>query len=367
MARGTPQFSSGVIPGAGSGVIRALGGAIKDCLTSYISNGESAWQVIDTITDTSTSFDWVLQSVGDRSLGILGNKGDTEIFLRLWRSSGSIYTKMYQDWSPTSHSGARPSYNGGNGGLDDVSSVEWWGVVNEYSCCFVWVQGGFWRGIMWGQPIRPYSSPLNGIARLSVATSGTGTITLSVDRDISANLKVGQMVWLVNHTPTGQALKTPYTETVIVENVTSSTIQVSGVTNTPYEVGSLVGLDPCANMNAVAIDSNNNFYTCNDKNGTWGGEGGSYAGSNVSLPMNESEEDPEWDGLYGIVPMWISMASAPTGYRGNWDDTVRLVGIGTQANKDIMRIDFDDTKKYMVFPSIQMGLGYALCIGPGAS
>lgn len=370
MARGAIQYTSGNIP-AGSSNIDAIVQAIRTQIKAYAGN---AWVDGDIRNETPGALDYVMHSVGDVALGSGGNKGDTEIWIRIKRSSDAIQLYCYHDWSATSHTGTRESTNGLLSSFSNTAEIDWWCVCNEYGFLFVMVQSAIWRAFHVGCLIRPFATTLNGVARLSSATSGTGNVTLSVDRDISANIQVGQKIWLVNHTPDGENLKSDYCELVPVTAKTSNTISVSGVVNTPYAIGSLVGLDPCPVFiysGTTLQGGAGTYYLCSNRDGTFTGSQSQYGTPYLVAPFTMAYERPDVDGMYVGVPCMFSMGTGTncTGYRGLIGNHLLFFAAGTQTDRDLMRIDFNDSLKYIVFATLSGGPSsvWTPCIGPGAS
>jgi hypothetical protein len=371
MAQGTIAYSSGTIAAAGSGNVTAFIRQIRTQLKAYAG---SAWVDGDVLIDTVGSVDYEMHSVGDPALGSGGNAGDTELWFRIKQTSTVNVTLYgYQDWSSTSHTGNRV-YNGTAVSLSDTQQIDWWCVCNEYKCIFFAIQGSTWYATIFGQLDRTFPTRLNGIARLSQATAGTGAITLNVDRDISANLQVGQKIWLINHTPDGQSLVSDYTEMVTVTSVGATTIGVSGVTNTPYQIGSLVGLDPCPAYlrQGTSLSASNALYFVSHRDGTYTSAGGQTAQFDTPVTLTLANEKPDVDGLYaGYTPgvrMTASGAGFAAGYRGMFGGHLVFFACGTQVDLDLHRLDFDDTQKYKVFYTLGGGSGNWLpAIGPGAS
>ena len=107
MARGTPAFTSGTLTAVGSGQTKALGQTLRAQLIAYLSNSIAAWDLIQTVSDTPTNFNWIMHSPGDRALGAGGNVGDTDVFIKIYGTATTLLLDAYQDWSPTSGTGAR--------------------------------------------------------------------------------------------------------------------------------------------------------------------------------------------------------------------------------------------------------------------
>lgn len=370
MSVGIPAYSTGII-NSGADYNYQLINVIRAGLKAYLSGGTPAWVDYDIVIPTLGSADYVLKSVGDPSLGIAGTLGDTSIYVRLVQDIGNSRFKIniFQDWSTDSHTGLRETsalYNPVVSG-----DIEWFLSVNEYGFVLVYVQGGIWQICQAGCLIRPFSAAINGVGRVLTATSGTGTVVVALDRDISANIQIGQKVWLVNQTPLAAALATDYTELVSVSGVSSSTITVTGVTNTPYKIGSLVGIDPMpvfvhtgANL---SLPSGSIAYFTNDRDGS--GSGGTYGYFGLLMSFDETLEDPSFDGLYVANPIVINMAATSlTGFRGFIGTRLFACSNGTFVDKDTMKIDFDAAQVYKIFPSLSNPVGsWCPAIGPGAS
>ena len=248
MIRSVAEYSSGVIPPklASLESTTAMMDILVGKMTSFLSNGEPAWTVIDEIS----SVDKVLHSVGDRSIGSGDLKGDTDLYVRLTANTMYIQFRTYQSWSDVSHTG--------NGvtttkyfGVPAFANVQWELMVNEYEDVLFAYTDAYLNCALFSHPVTP-DFQADARARLTAATSGTGTVVLNVNRDLTTKLFPGQKTWIVNRTAPpnmagpGGALAPAYVNIVDVVAVTASTITVSGVTSTPFEIGSMVGWHPCA-------------------------------------------------------------------------------------------------------------------------
>jgi len=361
MARGTGAYSSGLING-GTQNRYDFFQAIITVMKAYQSNGENAWEELDVLVDAVPLYDVVLHSVGDRSLGSGVNKGDTDIFVRLHVASNQIYARAYQDWSATSSTGNRATTDR-SVATTDVDDIEYWMVVNEYEVMVVFLQNAGYKFIHFGKPSNPYTDRMNGIARMSVATSTTGTVIVSLDRDITANVQVGQKIWLLNLTEDGQVLSTDDTELVTVTAVTSNSITVSGVTHQPYAIGSFVGLDSIA-THCYLSPTFGILDTVNNPDGNALGSGTNK--SMATVVSYENEFDPGWDGMYLGFRVYPVMSSPNYDFRGYWDH-VRVFSRASQMDEDIYRVDFNDSDRWKFFPSLGAITSYCVAIGPGAS
>lgn len=378
MARGTPVASKGTIPSAGSGNIVVLRDQLSSLIEAITSNGTQAWTKTTIAAD-----DLVYHSVGDRAL--VSGAGDTDIWVRLYRSSSTFSVNAAQDYSPTGGSpqswasgSYRPSLSStGNAwanGISDTAAIDWWFVGNEYEIAFACVQSGTYRWIWFGQPIRPFGSRTNGVARIT-SQSGTGDgVTLGLDRDITSNIQVGQRVLIVNQTPDGTAIQTsPDPSVITVVGKTVSSLTVDGIAST-YSVGSLVGIDPCP-VHFTYTSVNGYIYEIGQPDGQFASSGVGYQyGYAISSGYNttEADQDPGYDGTYPVYEVGIigGVTSPANGRvpRGKMQ-TVRMCPIGTQADGDLMQVDWNTSDKWWVFvnTNFHMQSSWGTMFGPGAT
>ncbi len=371
MARGVPTFNSGSIP-AGGGSQQAFIDQIVTELTAYQSNGEQAWELADLI-DSGADYEAVFHSVGDRSLGSGSNKGDTDIWVYLHRRSVDDYECLAaQDYSPTTGSWSSGAYQEADASdfevnLSDTVGINWWCVVNEYEFVFVWVRGGTYKFLHFGQPIRPFSEALNGIARIT-SQSGTGNgVTIGLDRDITSKIKVGQYVWLVNQTPDSTGIQSVSNDLVEVKAIASGQMTVDGVAGT-YAVGSLAGIDPVPTF--AHGSATGNSYLVSELDGSWSA-GNAQPAATVNpgaTAITEGDFDPGPDQLFLSFQPFLKMATAPSGIRGKFQH-IRICTVGPQADQDLSEIDFDSGQRWKIFISsgARMFTSWGTAIGPGAS
>lgn len=367
MARSTPIVDHGIIPGP-AGVREAVWAKIIEKLTSILSAGVQAWTAADVISDVPGNRQIVYHSLGDRSL--VGGVGDADIWaLVTMPSAGNYRTFMYQDWSPTSHTGHRQAgYTGGyTMSLNDTASVEWWFAGNEYEVIFILAQAGSYYAFGFGQLIRPFSEALGGICRNTTAITATpGTQVVSVDRDMTGKLQAGQRVWLLNQTPDGVSLQTPGVDLATVDAVGTSSVTLSGITQA-YAIGSLIGLDPqpvyTSNNGPL---SNTNHYFPHKADGSYASASGQSGGTiHTGLQITEADVDPGPDQLYPGYQAFLKMSTSPALYRGKMQH-VRAFATGLQANGDLMQVDFDAANQWWVFPGHAIS-NWSPAIGPGAT
>lgn len=367
MSRNAPTYASGSLPAVGSGQRVNILQLIETQLTSYQSNGEDAWELLDEM-GTGAAFEKVFHSVGDRSLGSGSNKGDTDIYVKIYISSDDFSVRVFQDWSPTSSTGYRASGTGFFAQtVSDTDAVDWWMVVNEYEFLFIMLQSGSFDVAMFGNVIRPYSAALNGVARIT-SQSGTGNgVIIGVDRDITSNIQVGQTVWLVNQTPAATPLQSVGVDLVVVTAKSAGTITVDGVTNT-YAVGSLLGVDPCPGYTKTVLSSATSLYMVSKMDGTYVSNTGQAASivNPGATAISESSFDPGGDQLYRGFQPYAKMTLDPAGFRGKFQH-LRAFTFGTQIDGDLMEVDYDSNQRWKVLSSVTMFSSWVTAFGPGAS
>jgi len=259
MAR-NPQFSSGTISGTTNRA--TLAALIRSKLASVISNGEAAWQ----LADTPAANKYVYHSVGDRNLGSGANKGDTDIWILIDESVLQPTYYPYYDWSPTSHTGHQGALTARNGliQIDDTTDVKWICVVDEYSFWMFTEQGATHYFLGFGLPLRNIVPELAGVGRLVSDLSDTGEVTVTVDRDLTGQLRVKQKLHIMNQTPDGEALEDAHVDVVTLEEINGTSLTLSGVTQS-FSAGSLVGLD--AIIAVVIYEGSTEAWVCNSIRG----------------------------------------------------------------------------------------------------
>lgn len=360
MAHGVPTFSSGTIPAAGSGVLQALLDKLVERITNYTSNGVQAWTKADVVSETYATYDVTFHSVGDRSL--VSGAGDTDLWVRFYNiSTTNIGGKVFQDYSPTSHTGHRgqPASQSWLYSITDTGAVDWWTVVNEYGFVLVFAQGTTRRELVVGELVRIFSASVNGRGKIT-SQSGTGDgVVFGLDRDISNQITVGQRVWLVNQTPDGVSLQTPGVNIATVVAVGSSSITLDGITNT-YAVGSLVGME-CQPI-CIFMDLNYDGLMPHKVNGYNYGPVRRYFMTEPVIVA--SEVAPLVDGSYNVVQPYV-VGFNDAGYRTIRGKVELLRGIVKDAamvEGDEVSIEGSTTKWYVTHKD--EWVYYRLLMGP---
>ena len=367
MARSAPIFDHGYIdqPDAAS----KLYAKFLAKITEVESNSTQAWEQVWTDGDDARVF----HSVGDRNLGSGNNVGDSDIWLWTDLDATKIKSNVFQDFSPSdgySTGVYHPAYTLGGWQslvIDGSAAVEWWSIMSPHFIIFVWRQAGN-NALVWaGQVIRPYADSINGIARIT-SQSGTGNgVTIGLDRDISANIQVGQKVWLVNQTPDSTSIQSVGIDVVTVTAISASQATVDGVTNT-YAVGSWFGLDPLPVY--LGDDYTSACYSTHNKDATYSANPQAVFGNPGVSAIQESHYKPsQLDGAYwAFQPYVYHMGGNCDGFRGKIPN-VRLFTWGLQSDGDVMRMDYDEDQQWVVFLEAWFyGVtgDYCCGFGPGA-
>jgi hypothetical protein len=380
------------MPSVGSGQVQNILGVITGTLMNFTSNGQPAFELAETVTGTSASLDLIFHSVGDRNLGAGSNIGDTDIWFRLLRSAATtaIFT-VYQDWSPTSSS-TSTSLTANPGGarsasgttqvqftaLSDTAAFDYWAVGNEYEYAFIFVQGGTLRCLHFGVGPRLAPSGNDGVARIKTALTGSGAVTIELDRNISGSIgasgsvQPGQRVWIVPQSPDASALVDAAIDIVTVNSVYSGSsgadpnkINVATTTKT-YDAGSLVGLFPAsAFVTAHTAPNTTTIYFTNRIDGGFSAAASQTAVYSVLSTITESDFDPDASNVYYIFGEAIFSSQASfAGPRCNTSDVFAVCSLGTQANGDRMIVG---DKYYFVFPTFTITAplaGGCVVLGP---
>ena len=372
MARGTPTYFSGTITGTSQR--QDLYSKIREYLSgasAYQSNSVDAWEEYDEITATAGSRDMVHRSLGDRT--IASGAGDAGLFIRIIENTTNIDFKAYQDWSTSSSTGEREAFSASYtrwAVASDTADIAYWGVLNEYEFAMVYEQSGTYRWCWFGSPLRDrFPSDGRGICRLSSDVSAGDDVVLSVDRDVSSSLYVGQKVWVYNQTDTGDAL----------ENDTVEIVEVTAIGTTPNTVtvdtlaedkaaNALIGLDPSPMGVAAYTNANPTVYFTNGNDGS---ELQTYTIETLIQVFTEGNLDPESHGgdyYYGSPGLFHSITAGGPGVRGH-SELVSLWAKGAQSDEDRIFTDYAQTaaKAVKYFGGSLASGALGLAIGPGAT
>jgi hypothetical protein len=369
MARGTPTYFSGTITGTNN--VEDLVTQLETRIKAYQSNATDAWEEWDVVTATAGSRDIVYRSIGDRTLT---GGGDASLFLRLTQTAATtIRIRGYQDWSTVSstghnEAGSTATTNGSWTALDATTDIDYFGVSNEYEFAFVMIQGGVIRGMFFGSPKRTHIPPAgDGIAYTSNAETAGASVVIEVDRDITANITVGQKIWVYNRTPTATALRADNINIGTVDAKAAGSITIDTLDNN-IEAGAIIGLDPSPMYVTTCLLALGSLYFTHHAGGTYEG-----IASNVGQiePMVELLTEATLDphnatGLYHGSEAILDDDDPVNGGSRGTPELMTWWPIGTQANADRMIPNYDTAQAYKVFPSILNG-SFCLAIGPGAT
>ncbi len=243
-------------------VVEKLLSLLEIQFSGYQEGGTSPW-----ITDVISATDLVLISRGDPNMrDASGNSiaGDGGIFIRLQSPDAStLNVSVFSDYTTASSTGRRESTTTSTSMralIDDTVEMEFWLWHNSYAvgCLFRQTGGasGDWHGFIAGQALRSHiPGSRSGIGRLSSDVL-VGAGTLALDRDLRGAIQNGQKIWVINQTPSGDALLADNVQVFTVNGpVTDTAIPITpNVAVTQFDAFALVGLDP-QNVFATGADA----------------------------------------------------------------------------------------------------------------
>lgn len=383
MARGTPQFFTGIVNSTQSNtILREMFTVLDTTIRAYQSNGTDAWEAYETINATPGSQDIVYRSVGDRTLA--SGAGDAALFIRVTQqSTNDMRFLAYQDWSTASSTGSNVNATSQTTwlNLNEVSGFQYWCFVNEYEYVLLIKQGNFWHYVHFGSPIRSHiPAAASGIAFTTAAATAGSNVTVNLDRDISSSIRDStatggaQLVWIYNLTPAAAALRSATIELATVQTITSTSITFQSLSNS-FDSGAIVGLDPSP------------MFVCREDILSHGGNidvaqlwtnsiAGTYtsAGSQVSdyeyllVGTGAPTATPSVNGITQAArAAFFPDQTGQVGFRGI-SQLIAFARLGYSLDGDFFRPDFSTANQYVVFPSLTLVLGGpALMLGPGAT
>jgi len=388
MARGSPTFFKVTLPTVGSGQRLNFLNSIKSNIQTYLSNGSIAWETFHDLTGTlGGSFDEVLRSLGDRSLGTATKRGDADLFQRIrLHTDNYIYLDSFQDFATASETANRfAASNLADGSTpittttnllllpSDVNQIDYVMVVNEYEVAIILTQSGSYWLIWFGSPKRTHISPSRqGIARPTASYSSGSNVVVNLDRDISSSIiahaTLGQFVWAYDLTVPAGALAAIQPEFTRVTAVTSSSITLATVANnhTITANNGLIGADPCpmgctfsTGTLVGTIDFTNRLDNSALQNNN------QCTGFRVDAGMTEANLDPGTMDQYVGVSTRLEMDDGPLEFRGGLEH-LSWWTLGTQSDFDRMLVNDDALLARAIFPSL-VQTNWGMAIGPKAT
>jgi hypothetical protein len=360
MARGVPTYTTGSLGVAASGAAQldAFLPIIETALTGYLSNATQAWELYDDIDSALATRNRVYRSVGDRNLA--SGAGDAAIFGEIIRHTSTAFrVRNYQDWSTSgSGSGGRQSITASAASSTfTTAALTYFIFVNEYEFIVLYNQSTTWALIGWVSPIRTHiAASQRGVAfTTSLATAGSNVV-VSIDRDITSSIVVGQKVWAYNLTPAAAALGSQNIQITTVEAVTASTITLDLSEN--LVSGSIIGADPSpvytfGTSSVSSTVGNPTLYGVNSPTGEYTGQSGQAATFTPQLNFTtEGEIDPQlgsnlYMGSKAVIET-TSVSSYPIMPRGE-PGLIAYWGQGSQADPltdEMYDIGTDTAYKY---------------------
>ncbi len=303
----------------------------------------------------------VYHTIGDRNL--VSGVGDTSGYVVFdARTATQVRAAQGHDWSTPDQDLA----TGINAVVFNfVASTEMniFGSINEYEMLFIINQSATWQLIWFGVPVRTQApAGHQGVARITApVTGGVGNQQIPVDRDLTADLIVGENVWLVNQTADGDSLAGTTIDVVPVVSVGANFVECNPTNN--FVTKSLIGLDPCP----VGLARGSNMQTSFSTD-----EVGAYAdllyNASIGTSVVEGGVDPSTMGYFRGYRAEFSSTGVPSSHRGvpsllSWwsvDPTPQ----DFPANADVNRDNFDNKRLFAPFPALTSLAGYHLNLGP---
>lgn len=349
---------------------------ISDRITSVTaSNGDPYWTIYDEINTATGTLDRVFKSVGDPTVASGG--GDASVYFRLQQTTNAINLTTYQDWSPVS-SNTSTSFTANPGGarssvstvqaqlgpLNSYESVRYWMVVNPYGwmfCCNSEITELF--GV--DQPSIPAAPGNDGFARITTATTGSGDVTINLDRELSGTvaqagaIQPGQRIWIVNQTPAGSSLVTAQAEIVTVQQVGNQKVTLTGVTNT-YASSSLVGVDPMSCYCFTTANVSPTLYGVNRPDGGYSSFNLQIADYEFLNINNDQGANPNPSGLFQIFRNVINADQSSFGGIRGYSTLTASGYYGPQRDGDMLVYG---NHSYLCLRSISTTRNYLL-LGP---
>jgi hypothetical protein len=369
MARGTPTYFSGTITGTNN--VQDLYSQFETRIKAYQSNSTDAWAEWDVISATAGSRDKVYRTLGDRTLA--SGAGDAVGIIRLQEGANYIDFSAFQDFSNSAGSGTNEagstSFSTGRwASLSATQDIDYFGISNEYEFTMISVQGGSYRWVSFGIPRRTHiMSSRNGVAFTSNAETAGSSVVIEVDRDITANIEVGQQIWAYNITPTATALRSG---AINIGNVTakaSGSITIDTLANN-LDAGAIIGLDPSPMYIGTGTTAIAGSYFTNWLDGTYTSTTGQLAELEVPIELaTEGNVDPSVLGYYKGSESFFDLTDATKGGVRGCPEFMVFWATGTQADADRMIPDDDTNDAYKIFPSIKYASVWSMSIGPGAT
>lgn len=374
MARSTGQYFSGVLPGVGSGQRLNFFNQLRTSLMAFLSAGVPAWEeyanrdgFLDAGVDATITRNRIFRSRGDRNL--VGGVGDASLFFQfILRTDTFFYLNTMQDYSTLTHLSLRKSRTNlvFFFTLDDVTQIDFFGVRNEYEFTFIFIQGGSRFFFSIGSPVRNHIAPVTqGIAFSTGAVVAGAAVVIPVDRNLTATLQPGQLVWIYDVAATGVALPTDNMELAIVSAVAAASVTITTLANA-HAANAIIGLDPSAMyIGLVAASASPTIHLTNRFDGT------STIDANTAVinPQNagvvEADNDPAITNQYIGVTASMLPTAGVLGFRGNFQH-LGFWPVGTQVDGDRMLPNFSVPLAQKIFPSL-LNITHAVAIGPGAT
>jgi hypothetical protein len=303
--------------------------------TAMLANG---WTEHDVISNTTGARDVVFKS------SPLDATALNCAFIRVRMATNPVWGfNVYTDWDATTHVGMNAGVDSQN--FQQSGAFAYWIRVNEFAVTFCNNIGGTYKKWYAGFVRRALPANKAGMTKTTQGYSA-GVATMNVASDMTAKLKVGQWVQIINYNHTSGSANASNSEKMVIQSIASGSITFTGNTTLAYDTGAIIGENvlpvistqvegpnTMAGKMPVAQDG---FYQANGLPVT---VDVLVLGSLATPSMSTNEYVP---GMFSASTNGASsLHKGFIGYLYHWICT----GWGSQVNEDIMD---DGTKTYMV-------------------
>jgi hypothetical protein len=379
MARSAPTFYQGSEI-AGADIASRLFDAIVGAIQTHTSGGVTAWETWDDLQPTLGGYaDKVFRSLGDRNSG--GGSGDATLYPRLRCGGASnkyLYIGAYRDECPADHTARNEASGLAIGDVTDANylaftdgaeAATWYVAVNSHAWIALINYDSAWHMLYACQP-RPthLCTSRRGVVRPTAAYNSGASVAVSIDRDETANIVVGQTVICSDYSTAGAAIAATNTEACTVEAITSTTITLATVANNHVANG-IIGADPTAFC--IMLDSGASINMATGSKFKFTDRPGGSATNND----NDAMLYASITGLYTTAPSYgtyqgvrgrFAVTSGTDEYRGD-ADLLAFWRLGDNVLLDDMVVNDDTDLIFQMFPALVAGTNWVAGIGPGAS
>ena len=280
----------------------------------------NGWTEHDVINDVLDNRDIVFKGT-ELTTGI----GNAPLVRVRWNGTNYSYV-TYTDWDATNNAGANLAGDLNNASFYwqvSTAPFNFWMRANGLAFCVVTEVSTVYRTAYAGFYRRVRGTAVDGITSLSAAASA-GASTVSVTTDVSAKMRVGQQVFLIDRSGSNASATWQNVEKLTIQSVTATTITFTSALTKGYSAGSFVGTDPypisCAKVPITTIAFNSSvLYVPIGLGGGSSGSNGTYlplATNTKGISYNYADDDPSALGERGIGGIVVAQTGVSSGFRG---------------------------------------------------